>query len=167
MLDSLSLYESNKTIAIHLLTILRSSIWPFVANFWVSIYNFNCRWRNIKALPGANRLIKHFSSHGVPMALASNSPRVNIESKISSHQGILFQALITWCNLVGNFACNMLWGYYPLCLSFLRMFTHYIPNFRVEGILLCHHWWWWSDIWETISWNVRCKSLVFILTSFF
>ncbi|XP_059437610.1 bifunctional riboflavin kinase/FMN phosphatase [Corylus avellana] len=48
---------------------------------------FSEKWCNIKALPGANRLIKHFSSHGVPMALASNSPRVDIESKISSHQG--------------------------------------------------------------------------------
>ncbi|GMY37228.1 bifunctional riboflavin kinase/FMN phosphatase [Fagus crenata] len=48
---------------------------------------FSDRWCNIKALPGANRLIKHFSGHGVPMVLASNSPRVNIESKISFHQG--------------------------------------------------------------------------------
>ncbi|KAK9103148.1 hypothetical protein Sjap_020402 [Stephania japonica] len=30
-------------------------------------------WCNIKALPGANRLIKHLKAHGVPMALASNS----------------------------------------------------------------------------------------------
>ncbi|KAF5475596.1 hypothetical protein F2P56_007388, partial [Juglans regia] len=48
---------------------------------------FSDKWSNIKALPGANRLIKHFSSHGVPLALASNSTRSNIESKISSHQG--------------------------------------------------------------------------------
>ncbi|XP_059659724.1 bifunctional riboflavin kinase/FMN phosphatase isoform X2 [Cornus florida] len=39
------------------------------------------------ALPGANRLIKHLKGHGVPMALASNSPRVNIEAKISCHPG--------------------------------------------------------------------------------
>lgn len=45
------------------------------------------RCRNIKALPGANRLIKHLSSHGVPMALASNSSKENIELKISFHQG--------------------------------------------------------------------------------
>ncbi|KAL5774590.1 hypothetical protein ACOSP7_012147 [Xanthoceras sorbifolium] len=48
---------------------------------------FNDQWCNIKALPGANRLIKHLRSHGVPMALASNSFRSSIESKISSHQG--------------------------------------------------------------------------------
>ncbi|XVF87576.1 hypothetical protein PTKIN_Ptkin18bG0131400 [Pterospermum kingtungense] len=42
---------------------------------------------NIKPLPGSNRLLKHLSDHGVPMALASNSPRGNIESKISYHQG--------------------------------------------------------------------------------
>ncbi|CAD6340685.1 unnamed protein product [Miscanthus lutarioriparius] len=45
------------------------------------------RWCNIKALPGATRLIKHLRSNGVPTALASNSPRSNIEAKISCHQG--------------------------------------------------------------------------------
>ncbi|KAF5728642.1 putative riboflavin kinase/fmn adenylyltransferase [Tripterygium wilfordii] len=48
---------------------------------------FSDQWLKIKALPGANRLIKHFSSHGVPMALASNSPRASIDTKISYHQG--------------------------------------------------------------------------------
>ncbi|KAJ4823829.1 hypothetical protein Tsubulata_035535 [Turnera subulata] len=45
------------------------------------------QWCNIKALPGADRLIKHLSGHKVPMALASNSPRKNVESKISYQQG--------------------------------------------------------------------------------
>lgn len=54
---------------------------------WMWCYHFHCRWCNIKALPGANRLIKHLHGHGVPMALASNSPRASIESKISCHQG--------------------------------------------------------------------------------
>uniref|UniRef100_A0A5B7CAN5 riboflavin kinase n=1 Tax=Davidia involucrata TaxID=16924 RepID=A0A5B7CAN5_DAVIN len=48
---------------------------------------FSDQWCNIKALPGANRLIKHLRGHGVPMALASNSPRANIETKISYHLG--------------------------------------------------------------------------------
>lgn len=48
---------------------------------------FSKHWCNIKALSGAKRLIKHFSSHEVPMALASNSPRENIETKISCHTG--------------------------------------------------------------------------------
>ncbi|XP_057439263.1 bifunctional riboflavin kinase/FMN phosphatase-like isoform X2 [Lotus japonicus] len=48
---------------------------------------FSDQWCNIKALPGANRLIKHLKSHGAPMALASNSPRENIEAKISFHDG--------------------------------------------------------------------------------
>ncbi|XP_022927266.1 bifunctional riboflavin kinase/FMN phosphatase isoform X1 [Cucurbita moschata] len=48
---------------------------------------FEERWCNIKALPGANRLIKHFTGHRVPMALASNSSRENIETKISFHHG--------------------------------------------------------------------------------
>ncbi|WOL14222.1 bifunctional riboflavin kinase/FMN phosphatase-like [Canna indica] len=42
---------------------------------------------NIKALPGASRLIKHLKNNGVPMALASNSPKSNIEAKISFHEG--------------------------------------------------------------------------------
>jgi phosphoglycolate phosphatase-like HAD superfamily hydrolase len=50
-------------------------------------YTSYCRWCNIKPLPGANRLIKHLRSNGVPTALASNSPRSNIEAKISCHQG--------------------------------------------------------------------------------
>lgn len=48
---------------------------------------FNDHWWKVKALPGANRLIKHLSGHGVPMALASNSRRATIESKISYHHG--------------------------------------------------------------------------------
>ncbi|KAE8719936.1 hypothetical protein F3Y22_tig00109924pilonHSYRG00092 [Hibiscus syriacus] len=48
---------------------------------------FSARLCNIKPHPGANRLLKHLSGHGVPMALASNSSRENIESKISYHQG--------------------------------------------------------------------------------
>lgn len=48
---------------------------------------FSAQLCNIKSLPGASRLLKHLSSHGVPTALASNSPTGNIESKISYHQG--------------------------------------------------------------------------------
>ncbi|KAA8519873.1 hypothetical protein F0562_014206 [Nyssa sinensis] len=48
---------------------------------------FSDQWCNIKALPGANRLIKHLRGHGVPMALASNSPRANVETKISYQSG--------------------------------------------------------------------------------
>jgi hypothetical protein len=45
------------------------------------------RWREVKALPGANRIIKHFVKNGVPMALASNSLREYIYAKISQHKG--------------------------------------------------------------------------------
>ncbi|KAK7290850.1 hypothetical protein RIF29_05583 [Crotalaria pallida] len=45
------------------------------------------RWANAKALPGANRLIKHLRKNGVPMALASNSCHDYIEAKISHHKG--------------------------------------------------------------------------------
>ncbi|TKY48931.1 Bifunctional riboflavin kinase/FMN phosphatase [Spatholobus suberectus] len=45
------------------------------------------RWAKAKALPGANRLIKHLLKNGVPMALASNSLREYIDAKISHHKG--------------------------------------------------------------------------------
>ncbi|KAL1329405.1 hypothetical protein HN51_046526 [Arachis hypogaea] len=45
------------------------------------------RWTEAKALPGANRLINHLKKNGVPMALASNSLRENIDVKISHHNG--------------------------------------------------------------------------------
>ncbi|CAB81254.1 putative protein [Arabidopsis thaliana] len=49
---------------------------------------FSAQMDKIKSLPGANRLIRHLKCHGVPVALASNSSRANIESKISYHEGI-------------------------------------------------------------------------------
>ncbi|KAF8019781.1 hypothetical protein BT93_G0466 [Corymbia citriodora subsp. variegata] len=48
---------------------------------------FSNQWCKIKALPGADRLIKHLRHHEVPMALASNSPKADIEAKISYHEG--------------------------------------------------------------------------------
>ncbi|KAJ1417368.1 Phosphoglycolate phosphatase-like, domain 2 [Sesbania bispinosa] len=45
------------------------------------------RWAKAKAMPGANRLIKHLLKNGVAMALASNSLREYIEAKISHHKG--------------------------------------------------------------------------------
>lgn len=48
---------------------------------------FSDQWCKIKALPGASRLIKHFRGEGVRMALASNSPRANIETKVSYQPG--------------------------------------------------------------------------------
>ncbi|KAF8672704.1 hypothetical protein HU200_049400 [Digitaria exilis] len=62
---------------------------PYSTEEFLSMINpmFSEQWCNIKPLPGANRLLKHLRSNGVPTALASNSPRSNIESKISCHQG--------------------------------------------------------------------------------
>ncbi|CAN6460509.1 unnamed protein product [Victoria cruziana] len=54
-----------------------AEITPFYTDFW----------SKIKALPGADRLIKHLHSHGVKIALASNSSRDGIEQKISYHHG--------------------------------------------------------------------------------
>ncbi|KAG5597223.1 hypothetical protein H5410_038455 [Solanum commersonii] len=44
-------------------------------------------WLQAKALPGANRLIRHLHKHGVPFALASNSKRINIDGKVSLQEG--------------------------------------------------------------------------------
>lgn len=63
---------------------LPCSIDEFVTQITPLLYDQFC---NIKALPGANRLIKHLSGHNVLLALASNSPRAYIESKISYQQG--------------------------------------------------------------------------------
>ena len=60
------------------------SIDEFLSQFYPMLSD---QWRNIKALPGANRLINHLRGHGVPMALASNSSQSNIETKIFHHQG--------------------------------------------------------------------------------
>ncbi|XP_027061304.1 bifunctional riboflavin kinase/FMN phosphatase [Coffea arabica] len=44
-------------------------------------------WLKAKPLPGANRLMQHLHKHGVPLALASNSLRRNIDVKLSHQQG--------------------------------------------------------------------------------
>uniref|UniRef100_A0A7I4B1J4 riboflavin kinase n=1 Tax=Physcomitrium patens TaxID=3218 RepID=A0A7I4B1J4_PHYPA len=46
------------------------------------------RWKNARTLPGAVRLIKHFYSHGIPMAIASSSPARNIKIKLC-HQEVV------------------------------------------------------------------------------
>ncbi|XP_078173589.1 bifunctional riboflavin kinase/FMN phosphatase-like isoform X1 [Carex rostrata] len=62
---------------------------PYSAEEFLSMTTplFADQWCNIRPLPGANRLIKHLRSNGVPMALASNSPKSNIETKISCRDG--------------------------------------------------------------------------------
>ncbi|KAK1326897.1 hypothetical protein QJS10_CPA01g01832 [Acorus calamus] len=46
------------------------------------------RWPRAKALPGADQLIKHLHKLGIQLALASNSVRKNIDTKISYQQGV-------------------------------------------------------------------------------
>ncbi|XP_049936771.1 bifunctional riboflavin kinase/FMN phosphatase-like isoform X2 [Nymphaea colorata] len=48
---------------------------------------FSDCWSKMVALPGAERLIKHLHNRGVPIALASNSPKASIETKLSYHHG--------------------------------------------------------------------------------
>ncbi|KAL1812772.1 hypothetical protein ACET3Z_022837 [Daucus carota] len=45
------------------------------------------RWLLARALPGANRLIKHLHNQKVPFALASNSLTKNVEAKVSHQPG--------------------------------------------------------------------------------
>lgn len=46
------------------------------------------RWAQARALPGANRLVTHLHSHGVPFAMASSSPAKNIKAKLSYQAGM-------------------------------------------------------------------------------
>eukprot|EP00897_Mesotaenium_endlicherianum_P002821 jgi/Mesen1/2567/ME000162S01696 len=50
-----------------------------------SLELLSARWHKAKALPGVERMIRHLSHHGIPMALASSSPRVNITAKLGFH----------------------------------------------------------------------------------
>lgn len=48
---------------------------------------YHQKWLLAKALPGANRLMKHLQQHGVLFALASNSSRKNVDVKVSYQKG--------------------------------------------------------------------------------
>jgi FMN phosphatase YigB (HAD superfamily) len=67
------------------LEVLFSIVYTFNDSSFQFIYWF--RWKEVKALPAANRIVKHFAKNGVPMALASNSLREYIYAKISRHKG--------------------------------------------------------------------------------
>lgn len=77
------------------------------------------RWCNIKALPGANRLIKHLKTHAVPMALASNSSRENIEAKISFHDGWFVSGTLNCMCSIVSVCVNV-----RMCLSRLIFYFH-------------------------------------------
>ena len=55
----------------------------------IILLELSCRWERARALPGAVRLVDHFHSHGVPLALASSSPMQSIRTKLSFHAGIV------------------------------------------------------------------------------
>jgi phosphoglycolate phosphatase-like HAD superfamily hydrolase len=46
------------------------------------------RWQSANPLPGVKRLLKHLHKNGVPLALASNSIRRNIDHKILKLGGL-------------------------------------------------------------------------------
>lgn len=48
---------------------------------------YRAKWKDAKALPGANRLIRYLHKHHIQLALASNSSREYIEAKISYQNG--------------------------------------------------------------------------------
>lgn len=55
----------------------------------IILLGLSCRWGRARALPGAVRLVDHFHSHGVPLALASSSPMQSIRRKFSLQAGIV------------------------------------------------------------------------------
>lgn len=48
---------------------------------------YRAKWKDAKALPGANRLLQHLHKHQISFALASNSLREYIDAKISHQKG--------------------------------------------------------------------------------
>lgn len=56
---------------------------------FIMLLGLSCRWERIRALPGAVRLVNHFHSNGVPLAIASNSPMQSIRKKLSFQAGIV------------------------------------------------------------------------------
>lgn len=110
-------------------------------------FHFLFRWCKIKAQPGANRLINHLRSNGVPMALASNSPRENIETKISYHQGNFCIWILKnkEANISGLILINMFhwqYGHTHLCIyTFLLLFFTFPVFF----------WLWFLRIWFTLT----------------
>lgn len=53
---------------------------------WLTL-SFSYRWQKAKPLPGVKRLVKHLHKNGVPLALASNSIRRNIDHKLPKLEG--------------------------------------------------------------------------------
>lgn len=48
---------------------------------------FRERWSTIRPLPGAARILQHLHAHNIPMALASNTRKVNMIEKLSHQPG--------------------------------------------------------------------------------
>eukprot|EP00892_Ulva_mutabilis_P000274 jgi/Ulvmu1/10247/UM060_0048.1 len=46
------------------------------------------RWPTVEALPGARRLLKHLSAHGIPLALATSTSRSSCNAKLTNHGDI-------------------------------------------------------------------------------
>ena len=53
----------------------------------LSWLTFSYRWQKAKPLPGVKRLVKHLHKNGVPLAIASNSVRRNIDRKLPKLEG--------------------------------------------------------------------------------
>lgn len=43
------------------------------------------RWEHARLMPGAGRLLWHLHHQGVPMALATSTPRATFERKMTGH----------------------------------------------------------------------------------
>ncbi|AQL00371.1 Bifunctional riboflavin kinase/FMN phosphatase [Zea mays] len=66
------------------------------------------RWQKAKPLPGVKRLVKHLHKNGVPLALASNSIRRNVDHKLPKLEGrrmcgCLLHSLLNPCKLLYSF----------------------------------------------------------------
>lgn len=88
--------------------------WPLFSGYLL----LPSRWLLARALPGANRLIKHLHDKKVPFALASNSMTKNVEAKVSHQPGLFFS--------------------YPFFFSFgnCRILTYVTPVLALSDLLL-------------------------------
>ncbi|CAH8556779.1 unnamed protein product [Heterobilharzia americana] len=56
------------------------------------------RWKSVKCLPGAEKVINHLASYNFPMALATGCCSYELDQKMTNHQGIMSKMSHTVCS---------------------------------------------------------------------
>jgi hypothetical protein len=102
------------------------------------------RWQSANPLPGVKRLLRHLHKNGVPLALASNSIRRNIDHKILKLGGLNFSSIYMDHVLCSEKNIVTTWDNWPplLLLSQISMECNYVfllskVNKKPANIILC------------------------------